>query len=133
MAIHDENLPTTVAGHLVNSLLQQFELQVCAVSNGPRLLPRFEDLAEVVFRKHHRIFRGGGTQRGVAHVNEIRAQRQMRAVLFKNSERQQAKAFGLVDGLHEIRRRQFLPMDGQRLCPGQRSQQQCRRAEPIAA
>jgi hypothetical protein len=46
-------------------------------------------------------------------IQEIGSKRQMRAVLFKDSEGQQARALGLANRSAEVRRRQFFPMHGQ--------------------
>ncbi len=49
----------------------------------------------------------------MAHVEEIRAQRQMRPMLFENAERQQTRAFGKLDGVAKLRGSQLFPFRGE--------------------
>jgi len=67
---------------------------------------RFKNLTEIVFRKRRTgVFLLDRMERGVADVEEIGAERKMRAVFFKNAEGKNANAFGLSDGVAEGRMR----------------------------
>src|SRR2546430_13965915 len=57
-----------------------------AVGDRAWLMFRFENLPEVVLGKDDRVFLLGGVEGGVAHVEQIVAQGQMRAVLLQNAE-----------------------------------------------
>src|SRR6266699_1790811 len=92
-------------------------------SSSPRLMLRFEVLSEVVLGKDDGVFLLGGVERGVSYVQQIVAQRQMRAMLLQDPEREQAGALRARDGVLELGRGQFFPMDrrfalwGRRLRP----------------
>jgi len=49
--VHDDDLLTTVARHLVGGFLQQLQLELPAVRNGTGLVPGFKDLAKVILGK----------------------------------------------------------------------------------
>ena len=82
-----------------------------AVGHGARLVLRFGNLAEIIFRKHDGVLLLGRVQRGVAHVEQIGAQRQMRPVLLQDAERQQARSLRTVDAFAKIGGGEFLPVD----------------------
>jgi hypothetical protein len=44
MSIYYDDLLAAISRHLVGSFLQQIQLQMGAVCDGARLMPRFEDL-----------------------------------------------------------------------------------------
>src|ERR1043166_5199396 len=56
MSVDDQDLLASVARHFVRSLLEEFQLQLRAVSHGAGLMLRFENLAEVILGKNDRIF-----------------------------------------------------------------------------
>jgi len=56
-------------------------------------------------------------QRGIANVEQVGADRQVRTMLFQNSERKQARALGTIDRSDEIRAGELFPMDGTFLEP----------------
>src|SRR5580692_8986842 len=67
------------------------------VRNGARLVPRFQNLPEVVFRKHHRVLLLGRMKDLISDLQQIGPERQMGAMLFQNPERQKASPLGLFD------------------------------------
>src|SRR5439155_4423861 len=91
----------------------KLQLQYPAVGNRAWLMFRFENLPEVVLGKDDRVFLLGGIEGGVAHVEQIVAQGQMRAVLLQNAEWEQARALRPGDAVAELGRRQLLPMHRQ--------------------
>ena len=113
VAVDDQDFLAAVAGHLVGGFLQQGELQVAAVGHGAGLVPRLGDLAEIIFGENDRVFFFGGVQRGVADVEQIGAERQMRAVLFENAEGQQACSLRAMNALAEIGGGEFFPVNGE--------------------
>ena len=70
----------------------------------------FENLAEVILRKNDGELLLRRLQGRMAHIEEIRAQREMRAVFFKNAKRQQTSALGLLDGVAKVRCGQLFPL-----------------------
>src|SRR5579863_3956454 len=50
VAINDQDLLAPVPRHLRDRFLQHLQLQVRAISDSPRLMPRLEDLADEIFR-----------------------------------------------------------------------------------
>src|SRR5215467_4631724 len=129
MAVYDDDFLAAVAGHFVGGFLQKFQLEVAAVGDGSGFVLGFEDLAEIVLRKNDRIFLFGGVQRGVADVDQVGAEREVRPVLLENAERQYAGSFCLLDALAEIVRGQFLPVGGEFLLGGNRAGQDQRQSE----
>jgi hypothetical protein len=69
------------------------------------------DLAKIVFGKNDNVFLLGGVQRGVADVQQICPQRQVRPVLFEDSERKQAGSLRAADAFTEVGGGEFFPMD----------------------
>ena len=84
-----------------------------AVGEGAGLLLRFEDLAEVVLGEDDGVFLLHGVHHGEANVEQIGAERQVRAVLFDDAEGQHAHPLRLVDGLNEVRGGEFFPLGGE--------------------
>src|SRR5438128_10678408 len=74
-----------------------------AVCHGSGLVFGLENLAEVVLRKDHCVLLVGSVQRGIAHIKQISAQRQVRAMFLQNAERQQACALGLLNSATKVR------------------------------
>ena len=83
------------------------------VGDGAGLLARFEDLAEVVLGEDDGVLLLHGVRHGEAHVEQVGAERQMRAVLFDDAEGQHADALRLVDGLHEVGSGELFPFGGE--------------------
>jgi hypothetical protein len=52
-------------------------------------------------------------QRGIAHVEEIGAERQVRSVFLKNAEGEQAGALRAVNAFAKVGSGEFLPVDGE--------------------
>ena len=100
--VHDNDLLAAIPRHLVRRLLQQLQLEAATVRDGPRLMLRFEDLTEVVLGKHDGVLLLRRIDRDVAHVDEIVAERQMRAMLLHDAERQEAGALRTRDGILEV-------------------------------
>src|SRR6185437_765874 len=69
-----------------------------AVGNGTRLMTGLEDLSKVILGKDDRVILIRRVQRGIAHIQQIGSQRQMRTMLFENAEWQQACALGTLGG-----------------------------------
>jgi hypothetical protein len=88
MSVHDDDFLAAVPRHLVDGLLQQFQLQMSAVRNCAGFVASFEDLAKIVFGKDNNIFLLRRRQSGMADIQQIGSKRQMRTVLFKDSEGQ---------------------------------------------
>src|SRR5215510_13370519 len=108
VAVDDDDFFAAVTGHFVGGFLQQFELEVPAVGHSAGLVFGFENLAVKVFGKNDGVLVVGGVQSGVAHVDEVGTEREMRPVLFENAEGQKANALGLLDGVTELVGTQFL-------------------------
>jgi len=77
----------------------------------------FENLTEIILGKNDGEFLLGCAQGRVPNVEKVRAEGQMRAMLFQDAEGQQAGAFGLLDGIAEVRGSQLFPLYREfRLC-----------------
>jgi hypothetical protein len=76
----------------VRSTAGQLHLQSGAVRHGARLVPCLEDLTEVVRRKNDRIVLFGGMYGDVTNVVQVRANGQMRAMLFHQNNGSNLKA-----------------------------------------
>src|SRR2546429_5742778 len=74
-----------------------------AVRHGSRLVFGLENLAEVVLRKYHRVLLIGRMQSRIAHIEQISAQGQVRAMFLQNAKGQQACALRLLNGAAEVR------------------------------
>src|SRR6266567_5505361 len=85
-----------------------------AVRHGSRLVFGLENLAEVVLRKYHRVLLIGRMQSRIAHIEQISAQGQVRAMFLQNAKGQQACALRLLNGAAEVRGSQFFPMARER-------------------
>src|SRR5579871_327767 len=88
VAIDDQDFLTAVAGHLVRGFLQERQLHASAVGHRSGFMFGFGDLSEVVFGENHRVFFFGGVKRCVADVEQVRAKREVWAMLFEDSERE---------------------------------------------
>ena len=95
MPIYYENFFAAVTRHFVGGFLQQFQLHLGAIRQGSGLVLRFENLAVEVGRKNNGIFFVGRVFRDVAHIDQVRSQRQLRAMFFNNAKGQQAGALAL--------------------------------------
>src|SRR4029077_18850689 len=96
MSVYDYDFSTAIAGHLVGSLLQKRELDLWTVRHRPRLMPGFEDLAEIIFRENKRVLLLRRMQGNLANIDQVIAQRQVRAIFFQDSDGQNANALGLL-------------------------------------
>lgn len=112
VAVDNDDFLAAVAGHLVGGFLKELELEAARVSDRAGFVPGFENLAEIVFGEDEREFLLRGLQGGVADVEEIGSEGQMRAVLFENAEGEEADTFGLGDGGAEAGGGEFFPADG---------------------
>ena len=115
VAVDDQDLLAAVARHFVGGFLQEFKLYVRAVGDGSRLVAGFEDLPEIVSREDHGVFLLGAALSDPAHVDEVRPERQLRAMLLNDAEGEDARAPGLLDGFDEISGGEFLPVNAQEL------------------
>jgi len=68
------------------------------------------NLAKIVFGKDNCIFLLSGVQRGIANVQQIGPQRQMRTVLLEDSEREQAGSLRAVNAFAEVGGSEFFPV-----------------------
>ena len=102
VAIHDDYFFAAVARHLVGGFLQQGELHVAAVGDGSGLVARFGNLSKIIFGEDDGVLPLGGVQRGVTHVQQISAQRQMRPVFLQDAEGEQTGALRAADSFAEI-------------------------------
>ncbi len=73
----------------------------------------FKNLPEIIFRKNHGKFLLRRMQGCIANVQEIRSERQVRPMLFKNAEREQARPFRLLNRRAKILRRELFPFHRQ--------------------
>jgi len=112
MAVDDDDFLAAVACHLVGGFLQQLQLNLAAIRDGARLVFGFEDLAEVILGEDHGVFLRGGFERGVAHVEQVGAKREMRSVLFENAEGEQARSLRALNGGRKVGGGEFLPFGG---------------------
>ena len=115
MSVYDDNFLAAVARHFVSGLLQQFQLQLRAVSDGTGLVFGLENLPEIIFGINDGILLPGAVQRGVADVDQIGAERQLRPVLLENAERQHARALSFLNGGNKVTCRELFPLHRQRL------------------
>ena len=76
-----------------------------AVGDGAGFVLGFKNLAEIIFRKNDCVLLFGGVQRGVADVQQIGAERKMRAVFFENAEMAGGRCPWIVRWPGENRRR----------------------------
>ena len=113
VAVDDDHFLAAVARHLVGSFLQQGELHLAAVRDCSRLVAGFGNLSEVIFREDNGVFLLGGVQRGVTHVKEIGAEREVRPVFLQDAEGEQASALRTVNTFAEIGGSEFFPVDGE--------------------
>src|SRR6516225_478284 len=113
VAVDDENLFATVAGHFIGSFLEQLQFEWGAVCDGSRFVLRFKDLAEVVLGKYHRVFLLGSVYGCIANVEQIRTKRQMRPVLLENAKRKNTGALRFLNGSAEIVGGELLPLHRQ--------------------
>src|SRR5580704_8712156 len=111
MAVDDDDLLAAITRHLVGGFLKQRKLQIAAIGDGAGLVASFGNLPEIVFGEDDSIFFLGGVKRCITNVQQVGAQRQMRSMLLKNAERQQACALCTMDSLAEIRGGEFLPVN----------------------
>ncbi len=118
MPIHDENFLASIASHFIGCLLQQFQLQLGAVSQSSRLVFRFKDLTEVVLGKNNRILLLDAVLDGMADIDEIVAKRQVRTMLFDDPERQYACALPFLKALLKFMGSHLLPFHGECLTIG---------------
>ena len=112
VAIHDDDFLAAVARHFIRGLLQKRQLHFAAVGDGSGLVLGFGNLPEIIFRENNCVLLLGTVQRGVAHVQQIGSERQMRAMLFKDAEWQQARSLRSVNAFAKIGGGEFFPMDG---------------------
>src|SRR6266571_5865328 len=113
MAVDDQDFLAAVAGHFVGGFLQQGELQVAAVGHGSRLVASLGDLAEIIFGKYDYVLLLGGVQRGVTHIKQIGAERQVWTMLFQNSEGEKTCPLGAMNAFAEVGGGEFFPVDGE--------------------
>src|SRR6266851_2846039 len=113
VAIHYDDLLAAVARHFIRSLFEKRELHFAAVGHGSGLVLGFGNLSEIIFRENDCVLLFGSVQRGVAHVQQIGSERQMRAMLFKDAEWQQAGSLRSLNALAKIGSGEFFPMDGE--------------------
>src|SRR5882762_9373660 len=121
VAVDNDYFFAPVAGHLISGFLEQMQLQIHAVRYRSGFVLGFEDLAEIIFGKDHRVFLRRSLQRNVAHIQQIGAEREMRSVLFQNAERKKARALGLLDSRTKIRGSKLFPFGGELALRAQRS------------
>src|SRR5467141_1504401 len=130
VAVDNDYFFAAIAGHLISGFLEQMQLQIHAVRYRSGFVLGFEDLAEIIFGKDHRVFLRRGLQRNVAHIQQIGAEREMRSVLFQNAERKKARALGLLDSRTKIRGGELFPFSGELALRAQRSRdKKCEREE----
>src|SRR5579864_1920230 len=55
LSVYDDDFLAPIARHFIGGLLQQFQLQVAAVSDGTGLMSRLENLTKIIFRIYDRI------------------------------------------------------------------------------
>jgi hypothetical protein len=111
VTVDDQNFLAAVAGHLVGGFLQQGELQGAAVGHGAGLVLGFGDLAEIVFGENDGVFLLGGVQRGITDIEKVGAERKMWAVLFQDSEGEQARPLGAMNSFAKVGGGEFFPVD----------------------
>ena len=75
-------------------------------------MARFGDLAEIIFGEDDCVFLVGGVQRGVTHIEQIGAERQVRTVLLQDSEREQTRSLGAANPFAKVGGSQFFPVHG---------------------
>src|SRR5712692_11041248 len=92
VAVDDNYFLAAIARHLISSFLQQFQLQARAIRDGAGFVLGFEYLAEIILGKYDRVLLLSTVQRCMPHIEQIGAQRQVRAVLLQDAKGQQASA-----------------------------------------
>ena len=83
MAVRDEDLFVSVAADLIEYSLKHLELQPAADRNGTGFMLDFGDDTERIARKDHNFFKLRGACCDIAGDVDIRAERQVIAVLFE--------------------------------------------------
>src|ERR1700733_502577 len=111
MTIDDNYFLAAVAGHLVCRFLQERKLHVAAVGDRSRFMAGLGDLSKIIFREDQRVFQFSGMKRGVANLEQVRAERKVWTVLFQNAEREQASSLGAVDAFTKVGGGKLFPVD----------------------
>src|SRR5258708_23694717 len=111
VAIHDDDFLAAITRYFIRSLFEKRELHFAAVGDGSGLVLGFGNLSEIIFRENDCVLLLGSVQRGVAHVQQIGSERQMRAMLFKDAEGQQTRSLRSVNAFAKIGGGEFFPMD----------------------
>ncbi len=111
VSVNDQDFLAAITGHLVSSFLQQGQLHAAAVRHRPGFVLRLSNLTKVVFGEDDRVLPLGGMECGIAHVEQVGAEREMRPVFFENSERKKTYSGRAVDAFTEIGGGEFLPVD----------------------
>ena len=76
-------------------------------------MPRFGNLSEIILGEDDGVFLLGGVQRGIADVEQVGAEREMRSVFLQDAEGQQARALRAMNAFAEVGGSEFLPVDGE--------------------
>ena len=88
-------------------------MQLHAVGDSSRFVLGFKNLSEIILWKDDSELLLRRVQGGMAHVEKIRAQRQMWPMFFQDAEWKQARALGLLNGLAKIAGGQLFPFRGE--------------------
>lgn len=91
-------------------------MHVHAVGDCARLVFGFGNLAKVISRKDDGVFVGSGVLGGIANIDEVGAERQVRTVLFNDAERQHAYPLSLMDRGDEVGAGEFFPFGREFAC-----------------
>src|SRR4029077_1045704 len=113
VAVDNHNLLAALARHFIRRFLEQLQLQFHAIGDGSRFMLGFKNLSEVILWKDDSELLLRRLQGGVAHVEKIRTQRQMRPMFFQDAEGKQTRALGLLDGIAKIGGGQLFPFHRQ--------------------
>src|ERR1700734_2015919 len=110
MAIGDNDFLAAVSRHLVGSFLQELELNFRAVSDGARFVARFENLSKIIFREDYckLLLRCG--ERNVPDIEQVGAEREVRAVFFENADREDASELRALDSFCKVGCCQLFPL-----------------------
>src|SRR5262249_25013813 len=115
MTVDNDNPFKAVTCNLLARCVQEIPHQTTWQSEGAGLMSCLIDLPVEEVRKYHGVLTLGRAGGPFTHMNQVRADRGMRAVLFQNADRQYACVSRLLQRLWPVTRSQLVPAWRERL------------------